>query len=25
MVPAGNIRFENVRPPRSLAEASASD
>jgi uncharacterized protein YciI len=25
MVPAGSIRFENVRPPRSLAEASASD
>ena len=25
MVPAGNIRFENVPVPRSLAEASAPD
>jgi uncharacterized protein len=25
MVPAGNIRFENVPAPRSLAEASDAD
>lgn len=25
MVPAGNIRFENVPVPRSMAEASAAD
>ena len=25
MVPAGNVRFENVPAPRSMAEASAAD